>query len=116
MALPHQITESKEGTFCYTPGIKQDKEAHKEGPLFLLLLLMSYQMTGYRINMQHCFECARDFRTDSFFGFQGVAEITSVLRYATLSVRQSGLQSSQTSINNLKQLGNWPHTVLLSSR
>lgn len=30
--------QSKEGTFCYIPGIKWDKEAHKEGPLFLLLL------------------------------------------------------------------------------
>lgn len=38
--------------------------------------------------MQYYFKCARDFSTDSFFRSQGIAEITSILQYTTLSVRQ----------------------------
>lgn len=41
--------------------------------------------------MQYYFKCARDFIIDSFFKFQGIAEIRVYLQYATFSVRQSCL-------------------------
>lgn len=41
--------------------------------------------------MQYYFKRARDFSIDSFFKFQGIAEITSALQYATFNVGQSCL-------------------------
>jgi len=41
--------------------------------------------------MQYYFKCARDFSIDSFFKFQGTAEVMLNLLYATFIVRQSCL-------------------------